>query len=298
MVGNLKVTNLIHDDAVLKAFHNYRRSWLKNPDYPYLTYMGINFTDDGIHSVKFYFHLFPWLNKETVSQFIPRTEDFFRYYDLHDQSMMNSPDTSGVAFTVKFYCDRNEPEYGFHYRMNPSEQAYSLAGGKTLLPFDPLPHTHSVGISHEYGAAGNEKVKRYLYFRGEEQKAFFAEHFGYPILTKTKFIEYAETKEDWKINTYYGKNPEAPIDANKLNSNQLTLLDDVGSKFGLNVKSYGYSQDRTVKSAYLFKQYNIPPKLGFLSMTQQYVDTIGHMLHVSGYNFGLFTEDIMVDFYS
>ncbi len=277
------LNRVLSEKHLVHMFRSYQLAWAQAPEYPFLTYLGINFDPDGVHSVKFYFHLFHHLVPETVNAFLPRTEDFFRYYHFHEHSKVNTPYHSGCAFTLKYYEGRNDgPDVGFHYRLHHTQEAYEATRQGSLLPFNPFPVAHSIGISHEYRPDGAQRVKRYLYFSGPEEKGFFARHFGYTFLNRAVFIEFAETATDWKVNSWYGKALDTLRQADQLSSEQRRIVGQVGSDFGLAVKAYGYYDGSPIKSVYLFKPDNQIPETGITRMTNQYVDTLGHMLRTIG----------------
>jgi len=282
---NNSLNRLLSEHMLIETFRSYQSAWAQAPEYPFLTYVGINFDPTGVHSVKFYFHLFHRLFPETVNAFLPHSADFFRYYDFHEHSKVNTPDHSGCAFTLKYYSGRNiGPDVGFHYRLHNTQEAFEATRQGSLLPFNPFPVTHSIGISHEYRPDAVQRVKRYLYFSGSEEKCFFARHFGFEFLNRAVFIEFAETASDWKVNTWYGKDFEALKQADQLNSEQRKIVEQVSSDFGLAVKAYGFYNGSPIKSVYLFKPDNLVPETGIPHMTNQYVDTLGHMLRTAGVN--------------
>jgi hypothetical protein len=270
------------NQLLLSTQAHYLKHWRQHPDHPFLTYIGLNFDLQGIYSVKFYFHLFHQLDKETVQDFLPDTADFFRLYHLHDYSRVNSPDHSGCAFTVKFYRGAAFPERGFHYRMVCNDSALNAVPLPTQLPFDARSATHSVGISYEYGENGKQKVKRYFYFRQPKHKRHFALQNGLDFLNDAVFVEYAESDRFSKINAYYGKNTEALEKANVLPMSQRAYVRDVCLRYGLVPKAYGYYSERELFSVYLFNPDNPLPELGIPGMTTHFVDTFGHIIQRLG----------------
>jgi hypothetical protein len=275
-------TQLLEDalghQLLLSTHEYYLKSWREHPDHPFLTYIGLNFDRQGIYSVKFYFHLFHQVDKDTVKNFLPVTEDFFRLYHLHDYSVVNSPDHSGCAFTVKFYRGESSPERGFHYRMVCNDSALNAVPLPTQLPFDARSATHSVGISHEYGENGKQKVKRYFYFQQAEHKRHFAKHYGHDFLNDAVFVEYAESDGFSKINAFYGKNTAALAQANVLPVGQREYVRDVCLRYGLVPKAFGHYSEGALLSVYLFNPDNPLPELGIPGMTTHFVDTFGHII--------------------
>lgn len=265
-------------ESLSLAHRQYLKSWREHPDHPFLTYIGLNFDRQGIYSVKFYFHLFHQLDEDTVKNFLPVTEDFFKLYHLHDYSAVNSPDHSGCAFTVKFYRGSAAPERGFHYRLICDDNALNAVPLPTGLPFDVRLATHSVGISHEYGQGGPRKVKRYFYFRQAEHKRHFAEQYGHDFLNDAGFVEYAESDGFSKINAFYGKNTAALAQANVLPVGQQDYVHELCLRYGVVPKAYGYYSERELFSVYLFNPDNPLPNLGIPEMTPYFVDTFGHIM--------------------
>ncbi len=275
-----KIINLIQQDIVQKMYLNYNRVWDKQKDYPYLNYFGINFDLESISSIKFYFHVFSKLDENIVKLFLPKTDDFFNYYHLHDLKKVNSAsaDDTGCAFEIKFYKDKKHPDIGFHYRLKPAQASFDIIGQPKNLPFDVLTLNTSPGINYEYSSGGHVLKKKYFYLKDSSHKEYFSKRFGYDFLLSADTIEYAESDYFAKINTYYGNDYDSRDKANIFTEPQKKLIRELCEQFNLEITGLGYYEQSTIRSVYFFSKNDTIPISSTEKITQYYVDTIGRLI--------------------
>ncbi|WP_111657755.1 hypothetical protein [Isoalcanivorax indicus] len=183
------IFELARHDAVRSAYERFLA--LRDPAYPDMNYMGLNFREGGISSLKFYFTTYKRVTPEDVEHFLPHAQDFLRYYRLWDPATVRSAEHTGCAFTVKFKGSK-VPEVGFHYRLRPTAEAYALIGEPQTLPFAGLDLGARPGINYEYGADGAVSRRRYYYLEKQAHKDYIARRFNKPFAAHSRLCELTE----------------------------------------------------------------------------------------------------------
>lgn len=222
------------------------------PDYPYLNYFGINFDKEGICSFKIYFHFFHKMKEKEVNLFLPKTEDFFNYYHLHDSSKTKNVEHSGCAMEIKFKGEK-EPVIGFHYRLRPTQEAYDLIGFPKQIPFNMLEVGTRPGINYEYSYDGSALRKKYYYFYEQTHKKYFAERFNNPFLEKVNLIEYTESDLFAKLNAWrFDFTDENMNRPNPFNNEAQKIINYLKDNYGLVNISDGYYENKPIRASYYF----------------------------------------------
>lgn len=246
--GNF-IENCFKHPLLRQTNDNYRKVWQKKDGYPYFNYFGVNFDERGVVSVKFYFHVFRYIEPNEAALFLPTLDDFEKYYHLYQESKGQTLDSSGCAFELKFLRDGDEPVKGFHFRLLPNAESYKLIGLPKRIPLTDFQNWLRPGINYEY--RGKEVLRKtYYYFTQEEHKAYFAKRFGLEFLIKAALIEYSESQGFCKINTWYGTDLSMAKVGNILSEDQILEVDRLCNKYGFNVKAYGYYEGLSVKAVY------------------------------------------------
>lgn len=234
---------------VKKYYDTYNVVWKKHPDFPYLTYFGINFDCERIVSVKFYFHFFQELTDEEVSLFLPTTQDFNFYKSHFEISKLKSEEYTGCAMEVKFQGSL-QPVFGFHFRLKPINESFELIGYPKNLPHELIDLTQRPGINFEY----SEKqilMKKYFYFNNDDSKKYFAERFNYKFLKSAKLLEYSESEFFSKLNVWFGKDYQG-TEHLLYSDAQQSLINQLCQKYKVQNNAFGYYENSDVKAAYFF----------------------------------------------
>lgn len=267
----LELEKYFSHPKVLETYLNYKK--LVSSDSPELNYFGINFDQNGIVSVKFYFAFFKKLEKSDVEKFIPDTHDFYRYYHLWDEVKNRSLEHTGCTFEVKFKGDLN-PVLGFHYRLKPCPESYNLIGYPEQVPFDVLNLNTRPGINYEYGEKGILR-KKYYYFQQPEHLKFISEKFKKPFAEKIALAEYTEADQFCKVNLWR-------FDYSKENMNRPSYFSNLGSKiisqlfekYGLKNVSDGFYEHDKIIATYFFNTDNAFPDSAFERDENTNIDTL------------------------
>lgn len=210
-------------------------------------YIGINFDEKDIYSVKFYFHVFPVIKEEDVKLFLDNNhKDYFKYIQLYDASV-----GQGCAFELKFLRDKEKPTIGFHYRLKADEKSFQLIGYPKKMDF--IDSNLGPGINYEYN--GDEVlIKNYYYYEKDSYKQYFANRFKMDFLTEVPFIEFAESIDMSKINFWFGSENYHKIKKIDLFSNtELQHIESIGNQYKMDLKACGVYENKPIKSAYFFR---------------------------------------------
>ena len=242
----IKIDKYFGHPLVLNFLNSYNQIRARYNQENNLNYFGINFDEKGIYSVKFYFHVFPILQKEDVELFLPKSNDYFKYIHLYD-----GYNNQGCAFEVKFLRDNNKPTIGFHYRLKAAGVSFQLVGKPKYI--DMTDPQYGPGINFEYNGE-NTVVKRYYYFKSKSDKEYFAERFNMPMLINTSLIEFSETEVMSKINIWFGTDKSHLIKKlNLFTELEIQYIDQISKQYGLNFQACGCYENTNMKAAYFFR---------------------------------------------
>lgn len=210
-------------------------------------YVGINFDEKGIYSVKFYFHIFPVIKEEDVKLFLgDNYRDYFKYTHLYADSIKQ-----GCAFELKFLRDKEKPTIGFHYRLEADEKSFQLIGYPKKINF--IDSNLEPGINYEYNE-DEVHIKNYYYYEKDSHKEYFANRFKMDFLAEVPFIEFAESIDMSKINFWFGNENYHKIKKIDLFSNtELQHIESVENQYKLDLKACGVYENKHIKSTYFFR---------------------------------------------
>ena len=183
-----------------EAFKNYTNQIysINNEGYPFLTYLGINFTNNEILNFKFYFSFFKKLSVEELSKVLPISDfsDFNSLYNLWNSSKTYNSLHQGATFAIKI-LPNYAPTYYFHLRLNTT-----VYNKPKLLNLETSNCIKNVGFCKEYTTNGYSN-KNYFYFEDKDIIRNLANQYG---LNNSKFnpdsideLEYIESNNRNKI---------------------------------------------------------------------------------------------------
>lgn len=236
---------------LLRQTHEaYLKVWKKDTRFPFFNYMGVNFDDQGVRSVKFYFHVFRRITTEEAMLFLPAVDDFNEYYAHYEESLSQNLNHSGCAFEVKFVRGQENPAQGFHFRFSPNAESYKILGMPARLPFTDFENWLGPGINFEY--YGDQVLRKtYFYFIDSFHKAYFSEKYELPFLSEAELIEYSEASDFSKINSWYGRSEQQAKVANILSKEENEAIEQLCEKYQMRPKAYGFYEGLKVKAVYL-----------------------------------------------
>jgi len=258
MLSYEDIVELANHRTVLDTYDRFLA--LRDPEYPDMNYIGLNFKDGEICSLKFYFAIQKRINEEQVKGFLPHTKDFMHYYSLWEPSKVQTAEHTGCSFTVKFKGNKS-PERGFHYRLKPTAEAYEMIGEPKTLPFHGTELGTRPGINYEYDARGSSTRRRYYYLMKQDHKDYIAKRFGKPFARESRFCELTEFDDGCKViiwNPYYTQhNLNRP---NYFDAGARNVINRLYQDFGLINVTEGFYENEDIISTYFFN--TIGPKTG------------------------------------
>lgn len=263
---------------VIRMYQSFLQ--VRDRDFPDQNYIGINFKNDKIVSIKFYFAVYRRLSPREIAMFLPDAMDFLTYYHLWDSTNSRSNEHTGCTFEVKFKGS-SDPVLGFHYRLRPTNEAYKLVGSAQTLPFDASLLGTRPGINYEYEKSRVLR-KRYYYFESKEQKSYLAKRFNKPFIEQCAFAEFAEFDGEAKVNVwrldYSEENMMRPSGFSVIAQRVIT---DIRKKYGLiNISDGYYEQDGTA-ATYFFGTKGGSKYDPFPDPVNFHIDTMSFLLRNS-----------------
>lgn len=276
MLGYNDIQRLAKEPAVLRAYDKFLS--LRDPDYPDMNYIGLNFKDNRISSLKFYFSVYKRIQPVDLEAFLPCSEDFMRYYHLWEPSKKRSGAHTGCAFSVKFKGEA-EPETGFHYRLTPGDEAFRAIGEPQTMPFSIADFGSRPGINYEYRADGSSTRRRYYYLEKKEHKDYIARRFDKPFASRCRLCEVTEFDGGAKVilwsPDYIDEYMKRPTYFDSGSRETLLLLKE---NYGLINAMDGFYEDGGVLSSYFFNTLGV--KNGNINEGPQnfHMDTLGLFL--------------------
>jgi hypothetical protein len=163
-------------------------------DYPFQDYIGINFTENEIVSLKFYFAFYEPITEKISEKFLDNQTDLNAVKHLWLPTKKRQIENTGFTFTYKLN-NKFEITKGFHFRF-PFSNSVNFPQTKQfkLIPEDLM----NVGINFEY-QGGNKYTKYYYYFHKEYNRQKFAVKYKAPFIAGASIIEYTESDKFNKI---------------------------------------------------------------------------------------------------
>lgn len=158
--------------------------------YPFLSYVGVNFTHESIKNYKFYFSFFKPLSREEVATLLPVADQgrFWEMYKLWQPTRDYEFIHRGLTFAVKVEADGTLTHY-YHLRMRG-------------LPFGPperielkeLDRDNYHGVCEEF-TGSKIHLKRYYYLYDRDSVAETLAIAGLPDRTEAiECVEYIESE--------------------------------------------------------------------------------------------------------
>ena len=156
--------------------------------YPFLTYVGLNFTDSAIKNFKFYFSFFRRLSPPEIDIVLPVSDRrrFDAYYAKWQPTKDYNTIHRGATFALKVGEDGTLTHY-YHLRL-PGRPC----GDPTRLMLSPSDRGQLHGVCEEFNGS-DVSLKRYFYCRDPETIRRSLESAGFSDLaSETAAIEWLE----------------------------------------------------------------------------------------------------------
>lgn len=272
MLDYFSIKSLSAHPTVLRAYETFNS--LRDPEFPDMNYIGLNFSGGEMVSLKFYFSVYKKIQRRDAENFLPTVDDFMRYYHLWESSKVRSGAHTGCAFTVKFKGNK-EPELGFHYRMIPNAESFRLLGEPESMPYKLSSFGTRPGINYEYGEEGEVSRRRYYYLEKQEHKDYIAKRFDWPFASNCRLCELTEFDGKAKVifwtPDYIKKYLERP---NPFSPGARSVISRLRGDYGLINAMDGFYEKSETMSSYFFN--TLGPKTGNINEGERnfHMDTL------------------------
>lgn len=241
-------------DANLKSFVEdfYETHKLKSEN-QCLTYIGLNFEDGEIESIKFYAHIFNEMTEKELDKFLPNTEDYFSFLGQKNSDSTITRKNVGTVLELKFKKGNDVPTRGFFYLLKNEKSMFDHIEAPKLLSQEIASNCEYVGINFEYN--GTQKLRKlYYYFNSLKMKDYFESRNKKSI--QGNIIEYSEGVIDSKLNSYFEPRKLDFSFQNGLNVVEIESVIRFSEKFGLKLFGHGSYYSKSTNSYYL-REYNL-----------------------------------------
>tara|TARA_B100001250_G_scaffold353778_1_gene327268 strand:+ start:961 stop:1854 length:894 start_codon:yes stop_codon:yes gene_type:complete len=188
------IPELLSSEPMRNFYDNVR---LTDPgDYPFETYLGINFTRDKIINCKAYAGYWRRLRSPEIARFLTQRRGFNSHYHEWTPSRRRNLELTGCTFALKMQPEKPPMEY-FHYRV-PLQHMHS----EKISPDGELkPENSSLnyGFSQEFRLKEEGLSKHYFYFMRDRERRIISERFKDPGIFDAPFLEYTQTEKYEKV---------------------------------------------------------------------------------------------------
>lgn len=212
-------------------------------EFKYHSAIALNFLEDKIYSVKFYFASFlPVENKNILNPHF-NSDDVELLYSLWDR---NNLDNKGLSYCIKYYPDKNQFRYQIHCKTKQINQFNNVK-------FSEANCRYGIGIE-------NREIKKYINVKSTQDKVILAKHFNYDDLVFFDELEYCEANDSSKVITSICKSRKilTCFFARKItHKTVLNTLTEFSNKTKLELLNIGIYKDVALTSYYFYSQDNI-----------------------------------------
>jgi hypothetical protein len=237
----------------LFAFWNLCEDFVKRENTPVFSYLGLNFNNETVVSIKFYVHFFRDLSVEEIDKFLPKNEDYLKFIHLKTRTHPSDfhPTNSGIALELKFVNGQNSPRKGFFYHLKNCNESYDALG----ITRDLINPPDALGINYEY-ELDKTIFKNYFYYSQKESISSLSKKFGDKLIDDAHIVEFAESNNISKLNLIFVEK-EFPRIREKISDfleSEWEVIRILNEKYGFFNTAFGYYfKPSTVKSMYFFK---------------------------------------------
>ncbi|HPX75992.1 MAG TPA: hypothetical protein PLW77_05355 [Bacteroidales bacterium] len=166
----------------------------------YRSWIGFNFYENNIYSVKFYYTFYQVLSQSEInSLFITGNSndfyDIYKYASLNDILRVKDAG-SGITFSVKVNC-KDESSFGFYLKriFNDNDDYFTIPETKEYLrQGGNITNIDFVKNSSVFYTQNTKETKDYYYIKDPIYKQVIANLFDEPMIAKVPVIEYAVGK--------------------------------------------------------------------------------------------------------
>lgn len=246
-----QIESYFNQPELIDFWHNCENFAEKNNS-PTFNYLGLNFDNHDLISIKFYVHFFRDLSENEIVSFLPRSTEFLKFIHLKTETDASffHPTNSGIALELKYIVGQRNPRKGFFYHLRNGIESYDAIG---ISRDEFMPN--ALGINYEYE---DEKIyfKTYFYFSDKEKFSQLSNRLGISFFEDIHMIEIAKMDQYLKYNLIFLEDEFVSISkkSNHFSVDQWKIIEKLNEKFGLFNTAFGaYLSPSSTKSIYFFK---------------------------------------------
>ncbi len=187
-----KIAALLKELFTCEAFHILKKIPL-SPGFPSQNYIGVNFNNSEVLSLKLYYSFFFPVDLELVDGYIPDSTMYKRFINYYTPQTERSIVNNGLTFSLKIN-NSGLLTKGYHFRFDKNISELPPIKSFQCSADDIL----NVGLCEEFSSRGNF-LKYYYYFNKLYNKEKFAVRFNKPHLVGADLIEYTESDQFNKV---------------------------------------------------------------------------------------------------
>jgi len=206
--------------------------------FKYHSAIALNFYNDQIYSVKFYFATFEPVDNTSILLPFFNESDLKYLYSVWD---INNLDNKGLSYCIKYYPNKNQFKYQIHCK---TQQINTFNN----LQFSDNNCRYGLGIE-------NGETKRYINVKSTPDKILLAKHFNHDDLVFFDELEYCEANDSAKVITSICKSRKILTSflARKITSkNVLNIITDFSKQSNLELLNIGLYKDLNLTSYYFY----------------------------------------------
>lgn len=242
-----KVTDFVKSYNQLISTHNSKQ---------YFTYIGVNFNEEKVHSVKFYAHFFEQLSNEEVLKFIPTLKDYSKFIHLKKDTNIIDFKEAGIALELKFNVQDKSQGVGFFFHLDPSKCSDNILPFPKELSSEFKQQYDASGVNYEY-YDGKTKFKAYYYFSEQHHRTYLKNLFPKLQTDNSPFLEYAFTENTSKLNAYFLDEDFMKTKGSIFSNKEKAIIQAINKKYGLVNHGFGMYSNKPMKSIYFIDNTEI-----------------------------------------
>lgn len=243
------IKNCLQEESVKRFITDYETLLHTYSSEQNFNYIGVNFHQEEILSIKFYAHIFANITEEELLNFVPSASDYSKYIPYRSEAEKLGFDNAGIALELKYNIQSKTVTTGFFFHLDKEKSKNLLLDQHKKLPVELSDGYIARGVNFEY--TGNKvKFKTYYYFKKDEFESFFKTAFKINFAEKVNHFEYAISENDSKLNTYYNNVLMDDIGMKAFSKKELKVIESICKQFNLKIMGFGQYKNLATRSVY------------------------------------------------
>lgn len=234
----------------LKDINSFFTNNLKVKNYPYISYLGVNFLDKEIVSLKLYYIVSKKVKKNTINEIFPLTELLENRYEEYIERTSLDLDNMGIGFAIKINKTKNL--FYTYYQDTSKHHSPFIPNINLSLPCEDISMRENYFVYELKNNGGY--CKNYKLFVNKDNVRFLLDYFSLHELHERdyKSVEYSEFNNSAKINLYPNNQSVLNNLLNTYSAKQMELINFICNKYNVCTGFPGFYHKDRIKSIYFF----------------------------------------------